>query len=112
MWATDDKLACGIDVVSNLVVEERTNIRRALLHDARDEDVDHIFANDLQHLFILIKIVVLCGQYDGVYTYRAVVIRILNGYLRFGIGTQISHHLTGLANSGQLLQQLVRQIER
>ena len=64
-----------------------------------------------QHLLILVKLVVLCRDNDGVDTLWDAGIAVLDGHLTLGIGTQIGHLPTLLTDVGQGTHDEMCQVE-
>ena len=83
-----------------------------LLH-ARNQDVDHILPDTLQHLLVIgIKLIVLRAHHNRINALRHTIVAILNGHLTLRVRAQIGHHLSLLANLCQRAHQKVSQVER
>ena len=82
MGTSDDKLARGIDVVFDVVAEERKHLLRLyLLFYTGHEYVDHVVLDSGEHLLVLVKLVVLSGNHDGVDALRHSAVAVLHGHL-------------------------------
>ncbi len=73
--------------------------------------IDDIVAYLLLHLFISIKLVMLCAEHNSIYADGVVVIIIFYSHLTFCIRAQIGHLLTLTAYFRQNIQQSVGQIQ-
>ncbi len=122
--AADDELPRGVDVIQDVVVEEGQHLVAELGLDAGHEDVDYIFFDLREHLVVgflacglavvgrLDEVIVLCGDDDGMHAQRSVVVAVFDGYLTLGVGSEVSHHLTLLADVGERTHDEVGQVER
>ena len=110
--AADDELTCGIHIVLDVQSEEVEHLLRVdLLLHAGDEDVDDVVLDFGEHLLVLVKLVVLRADHDGVDALGDAGIAVLYRHLTLGIRTQIGHHLSFLADIGQRAHDEVGQIE-
>ena len=62
-----------------------------------------------EHAALCVELVVLCGEHYRVYAQWLACVAVFNGYLAFGVGTQVGHLLTLFAYACQLLQENMRQ---
>ena len=113
MWTADHKDSGGVHVQLNVIAKQRLYIRSHLRFDPWNQNILHILTDLAEHRCFAIKIIVLGGNDNGLNAFRRIVIRILDGHLRFGIGPQVRHWTGRLAaNVRQFLQQAMRQIQR
>ena len=111
--AANDELTRGVDIVLDVESEEIEHFLAAyLLLYTGYQDVDDIVLDACQHLLVLVKFVVLGRDDDGVDTLGHTCVTILHGDLALRVGTQVSHHLTLLADVGQRAHDKVGQVER
>ena len=113
MRSTDYELTGRIHEVFDIIMEEGKHLLTMYLRlHTRDEDVDDVFPDLCQHtLIIIVELIMLGRNHDRVDAQRCAVVIILYGYLTLCIRTQVSHHLTLLANLSQCLHQTVREIQ-
>ena len=113
MGTADDKLAGGVDVVLDVVAEERQHLLAVYLGlDAGHEDVEHIVLDAGQHaVVVIVELVVLCAHHDGVDALGHVVVAVFHGDLTLGVGAQIGHLLAFLAYVGESGHDEVGQVE-
>src|SRR5688572_18243669 len=69
MRATDNKFACRIYMVLDIVIEQ-LSVFLILCLDPRDKDVDHITFDLCQHFCFTVKIIMLGGDNNGLDTHR------------------------------------------
>ena len=114
VWSSDDEYACRVDVVLDFVMEECKHFLAVYLFlHPRDEDVDDIVLDDFQHRFlVLVEIIVLRGDDDGVYALRYALVRIFDRHLALGVGAQVGHDLSLFPYLGQRAHDEVRQVQR
>ena len=122
MRAADHELACGVDVKYQPVVEHRLQVGRKLGHYPRYQYGGHVVAYLLKHPAIGLlgrdvagggdEFVVLRGDDDGMHAHGTSLGRVFNCHLALGVGAQIGHEAPLLADSGELAQQHVAQVER
>ena len=83
------------------LAKEAPGLGRNALHHTRNKDILYVAFYALLHCHIVIKLVVLSRDYNGMHAHRFVLCRVLNGKLGFCIGTEIWHKLCLLANLGK-----------
>ena len=112
--ASDNELSGRIDKVFDVIIKQRQNFfTMYLLFYTRHQNLYNIFFYLCQHtLVVIVKIVVLCADYNSIDALRNTTIRIFYSNLTFRVGPKISHLLTFFANIGQCFYQKMRQIER
>ena len=96
MGAANHELTCWIDKVFDVVAKETEHrLGVNLLLHTRNQDIDDILANLVEHtLVVRVKLVVLRRYHDGVDALRNTIVTVLYGHLALGIGTQIGHLTT------------------
>ena len=77
-----------------------------------DEDIDHVILDLGKHLLVLVKLVVLGADDDGVDTLWDTSVAVLHRHLTLGVRTEVSHLLSLLADLGQGTHDEVCQVER
>ena len=90
MWTTNYKLAGWIDMIFNIGIKQLC-IFFIPGFNSWDQNIDHITLNFCQHFSFAVKIIVLGRYYDGINTYRLIVVIIFQGNLAFSIRTQVGH---------------------
>ena len=111
--ATDNKLACRVDKVLDVVVEQGEHLVAVYLRlDARHKDVEHVVLNLGKHaLVVVVKLVVLCRHNDGVDALWYALLRVFYRNLALRVGTQIGHLLAFLAYVGKHLHDVLGEVE-
>src|SRR6187399_74390 len=89
MWATDHKLSCWIDMISDLIIKKFLNRRFALFLNSWDYDLNYIFPDLIQHFLITVKIIMLGRNNNCIYADWIIIIIILDRHLAFCIRTQV-----------------------
>ena len=109
----DDELARGVHIILDVQPKQIEHLLRMdlLLHTG-DEDIDDVVLDAGQHLLVLVELVVLGRDDDGVDALRDAGVAVLDSHLTLGIRTQIGHLLTLLADVGQSAHDEVCQVER
>ena len=109
---SDNKLASGIHIVLDVKSEEVEHLltMNLLLHTG-DKDIDDIVFDLCQHLLVLVELVMLGTDDDGVDTLGDTLITILDCHLTLGVGTQVGHLLPFLADISKRAHDEVCQIE-
>ena len=99
----NDKLTRGIDIIFDVVAKQVKHLFRMYLGlDTRDEDVDDVLANLLEHtLVVSVELIVLRRDHNGIDTLGYPLVTVLNRHLALGIRTQVGHHLAFLADVSQ-----------
>ena len=100
MRATNNELSRWVDKVLDVITKQGQHLLRMnLLLDTRNEDVDDIILDLLEHsLVIRIKFIMLSGNNNGVDTLRHTCITVLDGHLTLGVRTQVGHYLALLTD--------------
>ena len=82
MRTTNYKLTCGVYIIFDIVMEkgEHTFGMQLLFHPWH-ENIDNIVLNPGLHGLVGGKFIMLCGNYDGVYALRDVIVAILHCHL-------------------------------
>ena len=102
MRTADDKLACGVDVVFDVVAEECEHLLRLnLLFHSWHKDLDDVILYLGKHLLVLVKLVVLCGYHDGVDAFGHTAVTVLHSHLALRVRSKIIHDLALLAYVGK-----------
>ena len=114
MWTTDYKLAGRINIQHEIILDQLIKLNNFGFHTG-NKDVFHIVVNNSKHFLVCLllrfgisglnKFVVLGGNHNGVNFFGLIVIIVLNGNLRLGIGTKIGHHFAFATNISQLFDQ-------
>ena len=109
----NDELARGVHVVFDVQTEQvQYFLRMDLLFDPGNQDIDDIVLDPGEHLLVVgVELVVLGGDDDCVDALGKTLVAILDGHLALGIGTQIGHLLTLLADVGQRAHDQVGQVK-
>ena len=110
MRTADDELARGVDVKLIVFLGEKGAVLGVdALEHTRYQYLAHVFLNLLEHTAFAVELVMLGGEDDCVDTQRTVIVAVFDSNLALGIGAQIRHHLPFLADTGQFLQEDMRQ---
>ena len=114
MRTTNDKLARGVDQILYVVVEEcEDGLRLDLCLHPRHEYFLHILLNLGQHCLVVVHEGVVLGRYDdGDNALRHTLVAIFHRHLALGVGAEIGHLLTLLADVCQRPHDKVSEIER
>ena len=104
MWPANYKFAGRVNMVFYLPCKQLLDVRRKLRFYPRNQNVDNVGLDLLQHFFLLVKIVVLGRNYDGIDPDWSVVVGVLNRYLRFGVGPEVLYVFFFSSQNGQLSQ--------
>ena len=135
MRTTNHELTRRIDMISNITLEQTTNLLVAYFcNHPWNQDVDDILSDALQHLLVCFlfcesvlhrrhnELVVLSAYHNGMYALWLAIITIFNRHLTLGVRTQISHllavrtdighHLPLPADVSQHPQNAMREVER
>ena len=115
---TDYELACRVNEVFDIVVEQSQHFVANLSLNSWYKNVDNIFANFCEHSFVVIvagsilyEIVVLGAYYDSVDTLRYTIVAIFYSNLALRVWTKISHLLALLADVGKSLHDELCKVE-
>ena len=74
MGSTNHKLSSWVDVIFDIAAKQSLDVRRQLRLYARNQQIHQIIVNLLQHRIILIEIIVLGRNYNGINVQRLVII--------------------------------------
>ena len=123
--SADHEFAGGVHVVGDVaLLEKRFDLGgvHSFAENARNENLDHIFANLREHAPIGLglaagflgrdEFVVLGAHHNGVDATGAAVVIVFHRDLALGVGAQIGHHLPFATNVGQHDENVVRQRKR
>ena len=122
---TNYELARRIHMINDFIIKQCQHfIVMDRSNDTRHQNFNHITADDRQHFFVsfqlgglriifrLDKVIMLRRNNDCIDANRSSVVIIFDSNLAFGIGAEVSHHLSFTTNVGQHLQNAVCQIKR
>ena len=133
MGATEDELACGVDMEDEAVVEEGAGLLGKFGKNAGNKDIAYIAADDLEHLVLgyptslggiferLDELVVLSRYDESIDMKRGAIVIIFDSHLAFGIGTKICdefaftiicHLLSFATDVGEFLDKHMGKVER
>ena len=82
MGSSNNKFSGGINMEDVFIIKKGLDSFRELTNDLWNQDVPHVCADLLEHLFIItVKLVMLGLQNNGVNPDGGIIISILNGHL-------------------------------